>query len=105
MAQIHILVEDSLIKIGGWTAFERNEIRIKNNLFLPNNVQPQPLNLCPFTISKLSLPSGSLHIKPKLLAYANKRGSEQIFRGIKRFDEIGFLGDNRCLKIFQNNFS
>lgn len=44
-------------------------------------------------------------LNPDFLAYANERGSEQICSGIKRFDEIGFLGDNRCLQIFQNNFS
>lgn len=39
VSQIHVLVHDLLIKIGGWAAFERNEIRIKK--------QPLPPDQCP----------------------------------------------------------
>lgn len=35
MAQIHIFVQDSLIKIEGWAAFERNEIRIQKQPLSP----------------------------------------------------------------------
>lgn len=50
VAQIHILVQDSLIKIGGWAAFERNEIRIEKQSLPPeqcpaSTTEPMPILL------------------------------------------------------------